>query len=58
MARFSKIISTIDSHTAGEGTRLVTSGLPPIPGQTVAEKLAYAEEYLAWVPGMLGDSRI
>ena len=53
MARFSKIISTIDSHTAGEGTRLVTSGLPPIRGQTVAEKLAYAEEHLAWVPGML-----
>ncbi len=38
--RFSKVISTIDSHTAGEGTRLVMSGLPPIPGKTMAEKLA------------------
>jgi proline racemase len=53
MARFSKLISTIDSHTAGECTRLVMSGLPPIPGGTVAEKLAYAQEHLPWVPGFL-----
>jgi len=53
MARLLKYISTIDSHTAGEGTRLVMSGLPPIPGQTMAEKLAYAEEHLSWVPGLL-----
>ena len=51
--RFSKTISTIDSHTAGEGTRLVVSGLPPIPGRTMAEKLAYAQEHLAWLPGFL-----
>ncbi|NIS80303.1 MAG: proline racemase [Anaerolineales bacterium] len=49
----SKYISTIDSHTAGEGTRLVMSGLPPIPGKTMSEKLAYAEEHLSWVPGLL-----
>jgi len=53
MSRFLKYISTIDSHTAGEGTRLVMSGLPPIPGGTMAEKLAYAEERLSWVPGLL-----
>ncbi len=53
MARFSKIISTIDSHTAGEGTRLVTSGLPPIPGETISDKLIYAAEHLTWVPRML-----
>jgi len=53
MVRFLKYISTIDSHTAGECTRLVMSGLPPIPGQTMAEKLAYAEERLSWVPGLL-----
>ena len=46
MAQLSKIIATIDSHTAGECTRLVTSGLPPIPGQTMADKLAYAEAHL------------
>ena len=53
MARFLKYISTIDSHTAGEGTRLVMSGLPPIPGQTMVEKLTYAKEHLSWVPGFL-----
>jgi len=53
MARFCKMILTIDSHTAGEGTRLVMSGLPPIIGQTMAEKLAYAEENLSWAPGLL-----
>ena len=53
MTRLSKLISTIDSHTAGECTRLVVSGLPPISGQTMAEKLAYAEEHLPWVPGFL-----
>ncbi|HDQ73417.1 MAG TPA: hypothetical protein ENN19_15185 [Chloroflexi bacterium] len=31
-------VLTIDSHTAGEPTRLIVGGLPPIPGETVAEK--------------------
>jgi len=29
---------TIDSHTAGEPTRLIVSGIPPLRGETVAEK--------------------
>ena len=53
MTTFEKVISTVDSHTAGECTRLVTSGLPPLRGATMAEKLAYAEEQLAWAPGFL-----
>lgn len=53
MAKLARLISTIDSHTAGECTRLVMNGLPPIPGRTVAEKLAWAEEHLPWVPGFL-----
>ncbi len=53
MTRFTKFIATTDSHTAGECTRLVTSGLPPIIGQTMAEKLAYAEKHLSWAPGLL-----
>lgn len=51
--KFSRLISTIDSHTAGEGTRLVVSGLPPIPGASMAEKLAYAEQHFPWLPGFL-----
>jgi proline racemase len=53
MARFAKVITAIDSHTAGEGTRMVTSGLPPIPGATMADKLAHAQAHLAWVPRLL-----
>lgn len=44
MAQFSHIISAIDTHTAGEPTRIVLSGLPPIRGTTMADKWAYARE--------------
>lgn len=33
-----RIISTIDTHTAGEPTRIVTGGLPHIPGKSMQEK--------------------
>jgi hypothetical protein len=32
--------SLIDAHTGGEPARLVLSGLPPIPGATMAAKKA------------------
>ncbi len=32
---------TIDSHTAGEPTRLIVGGVPPLPGATVADKRLY-----------------
>ena len=38
MARFNHIISAIDSHTEGQATRVVLSGFPAIPGQTMAER--------------------
>lgn len=53
MTPFERVLSTIDSHTAGECTRLVTGGLPPIPGETMADKLAYAQTHLPWVPRFL-----
>lgn len=46
MARFSHIIVAADSHTAGEPTRTVLSGLPPVLGATMAEKKQYMMEYL------------
>ncbi|MGA8281484.1 MAG: proline racemase family protein [Desulfobacterales bacterium] len=39
--KFPVRIKTIDSHTAGESTRLIIDGLGPIPGRTMVEKLAY-----------------
>jgi trans-L-3-hydroxyproline dehydratase len=39
-------ITAIDAHTAGEPLRVITSGLPPIPGVTMLEKRRYAREHL------------
>ena len=38
---FEKILSTIDTHTAGGPTRIVTSGIPPLHGSDVAAKMAF-----------------
>jgi proline racemase len=38
MTEFSRVIHTIDAHSAGEPLRIITSGLPPIPGKTILEK--------------------
>jgi proline racemase len=40
MLQFSQVIQAVDSHTAGEPTRIVTGGLPSIPGATMAAKRA------------------
>ena len=39
-------ITTIDAHTAGEPLRIITGGLPPIPGDTILAKRRYAQEHL------------
>ncbi|MEC7725414.1 MAG: proline racemase family protein, partial [Planctomycetota bacterium] len=38
MLSFEQMIQAVDSHTAGEPTRVVTGGLPQIAGATMAEK--------------------
>jgi proline racemase len=46
MMRFERIISTIDAHAAGEPLRIITAGLPPLPGATVLERRRFmAEQY-------------
>lgn len=37
----SRMITAIDTHTAGEPTRVVTGGLPHIPGRTMQEKKSW-----------------
>lgn len=39
-------ITTIDAHAAGEPLRVITGGLPPIPGDTILAKRRYAREQL------------
>jgi proline racemase len=50
-------ITTIDAHTAGEPLRIITSGFPEIPGDTILSKRAYARAHhddlrraLMWEP--------
>ncbi|MBO1306149.1 proline racemase family protein [Enterococcus sp. 669A] len=41
--KVSKMISAIDTHTAGEAARLIIGGIPKFPGKTMAEKREYLE---------------
>lgn len=38
MLQFSQVLQAVDSHTAGEPTRIVTGGLPLVAGATMAAK--------------------
>ncbi|NCB70292.1 MAG: proline racemase [Clostridia bacterium] len=46
---FSRGIQAIDSHTAGEPTRIVTGGIPNIKGKTMPEKKEYLEKELDYL---------
>ncbi len=40
------VITVIDCHAAGEPLRVVTGGLPPIPGDTILAKRRHAQQHL------------
>jgi proline racemase/trans-L-3-hydroxyproline dehydratase len=44
-----RIFNAIDTHTAGEPTRIITKGVPTIIGKTMMEKKEYMEEHLDWL---------
>lgn len=44
-----RMINAVDSHTMGEPTRIITGGVPVIPGNTMAEKKEYLEEHLDYL---------
>lgn len=53
----SRMITTVDSHTAGEPTRVITGGVPHIPGETMQAKKQWLQEHfdhlrktLMWEP--------
>ena len=41
---FSRSYTTIDAHTAGEPLRIVTAGVPRLPGATILEKRRWVKE--------------
>ncbi len=44
--QISRWLATVDTHTEGEPTRIVTGGLAPLPGKNVADKMRYFREKL------------
>ena len=39
--KFNKMLSAIDSHTAGEAARIIIGGIPKLEGNTIAEEKQY-----------------
>lgn len=44
--RFHRMLTTVDFHTAGEPVRVVTGGIPNIPGKTMLEKRDFVRQNL------------
>ena len=44
-----KVFHTIDTHTGGNPTRTVLSGLPRLKGKTMAEKMLHMQEEYDWI---------
>src|SRR3954451_11408564 len=43
--RFTRVISTIDAHAAGEPLRIITAGLPRLHGETILDRRRYIAEH-------------
>jgi len=46
---FQRLFSTIDTHTGGNPTRTLISGLPELQGDTMSEKMLYMEKNYDWI---------
>jgi len=51
--RFANSIFVVDTHTAGNPCRIVTGGLPQIPGDSVAEKRDYVRSKMDYIRTLL-----
>ncbi len=47
--KFIRSIHAIDTHTAGEPTRIVIGGIPKIPGESMAAKKEYLERHVDYL---------
>ncbi len=47
--RFKEMIDTVDTHTGGEPTRIVLSGIPRLHGDSVREKRDYFKEHYDYI---------
>lgn len=44
-----EVITTLDAHAAGEPLRIVTGGIPLLPGSTMLEKRRYMQQHLDYI---------
>ncbi len=44
--RYTHVVQTVDCHAAGEPLRIVTGGVPPVPGATMLARRRYFREHL------------
>lgn len=51
--QFRCLINTVDTHTLGEPTRVITGGIGPIPGQNMQEKKIWFAENRDYIRRML-----
>jgi proline racemase len=47
--RFERMITAVDVHAGGEPGRVVTAGLPPIPGESMFAKMEYLRDNEDWL---------
>ncbi|MEM1506033.1 proline racemase family protein [Domibacillus sp. 8LH] len=53
MINFSKFIETIDTHTMGQPTRIIVSGVPKITGDTMLDKKNSLKKEMPWLRELL-----
>jgi proline racemase len=46
--KIDKMITTIDTHTGGNPTRTVISGIPKLKGNTMSERMIYMKDHFDW----------
>ncbi|GIO08448.1 proline racemase [Brevibacillus reuszeri] len=49
----SRVFSTVDTHTGGNPTRTVISGLPKLKGETMADKMLHMKAEYDWIRTLL-----
>lgn len=47
--KYDKLFTTIDTHTGGNPTRSLISGMPALEGETMSEKMLYMQKNYDWI---------
>jgi proline racemase len=47
--QFSRMITAVDAHACGEPGRVITGGIPDVPGNSMFEKMTYLSRHQDWL---------